>query len=680
MFPPPPRRAPPGPPGLRGALAPLGLALLLLAPTALVAGAAQAQQHSTPIATVLADADGDLVPDAVGDTVVVAGRATVGSGQLHQNWTELFVQDATGGLRLAASSAAPHVAAGDSVVARGLLEHRAGMAQLTDPQYHVVPTTSHEPTAREVDLRDVSLEALEGQLVELRGTVVEEDTLAGVGAFLLLLSHDNLVQVFAYANRAEAIHFGQFDKGDYVRVQGIAAQHDLAEPYNGSYLVYPRNPGDVGRAGLPPSFYRNGLLGFGALLLGALGWAGALRRQVRKRVAELQDSEARYAHLFNAAGDAVLLHADDPNGWILEANAEAARAFGLPRAEFHRRSLRLLAVHEAGPAVERHLTTARLTGEARDTFFLRTSDGRDGGRAIPFEIRTHRIDLDGASVFLSLARDATARLAYEQALLGARFAAERAREEAEEMARLKSALLANMSHEIRTPLTAIIGFAEVLREEVPDEQQEYAKLIAHGGKRLLDTLNSVLDLARLDSGQERLRPEPLDVIEEVRSCARLLQPLVRAKGLALHLHADVQSLPACHDRAALGRVLHNLLGNAVKFTEEGEVRVVVRSTPDALTIQVSDTGIGIEAAFLPKLFTEFKQESEGHARSHEGTGLGLAISKRLVELMGGAITVASRKGIGTAFTVTLPRALPAADAPAGDGAAPAARLSAPVAA
>jgi PAS domain S-box-containing protein len=667
-------------------------AALLLAPVAPAQDRPPPQDRPVPIDSVLADADGDLVPDAVGETVTVAGRATVGSGQLHRNWTELFVQDATGGLRLMASSAAPRVAAGDSVVARGLLEHRAGMAQLTDPEYRVVPAPPREPATRAVDLRDLSLEDVEGRLVELRGTVVEEDTIAGVGAFLLLLSHDNLVQAFVYANRNEPIHFGHFDKGDYVRVRGIAAQHDLAAPYTGSYLVYPRNPGDVARAGLPPSFYRNGLLGFGALLLGALAWAGALRRQVRKRVAELHDSEARYAHLFNAAGDAVLLHADDPNGWVLEANAEATRAFGLPRAEFYSRSLRLLAVPEAGPAVERHLATARLTGEARDTFFLRTCSagaGADGGAAVPFEIRTHRLDLDGASAFLSLARDVTARQAYERGLLDARYAAERAREEAErarreaeEMARLKTALLANMSHEIRTPLTAIIGFAEVLREEVPGEQREYAALIEHGGKRLLDTLNSVLDLARLDAGQERLRPEPLDVIEEVRACARLLQPLVRAKELAFHLHADARALPARHDRAALGRVLHNLLGNAVKFTEEGEVRVVVRSTPDAFTVQVSDTGIGIDPAFLPKLFTEFKQESDGHARSHEGTGLGLAISRRLVELMGGTITVASRKGIGTAFTVTLPRALPeAAEAPpAGDGVAPGVPFAAPAAA
>src|SRR5690606_5197078 len=402
------------------------------------------------------------------------------------------------------------------------------------------------------------------------------------------------------------------------------------------------------------------------------------------------DSEARYAHLFNAAGDAVLLHADDPNGWLMDANDEAERAFGLPRAELYRRSLRLLAVPTAEAAVERHLATARLTGEARDTFFLRTGGEADDD-AIPFEVRTHRLDLDGASVFLSVARDVTARQAYEQGLIEARHVAEharlvaerareeavraheeaeRARREAEEMARLKGALLANMSHEIRTPLTAIIGFAEVLREEVPQEQAEFAALIEGGGKRLLETLNSVLDLARLDGGQERLHPEPLDVIEEVRSCARLLHPLARAKGLALHLHADVQVLPVLHDRAAFGRVLHNLLSNAVKFTEAGEVRVIVRSTHDTFSVEVSDTGIGMDEAFLPKLFTEFKQESEGQARSHEGAGLGLAITKRLVELMGGTIAVGSRKGAGTTFTVTLPRTRPNATPAAGDGAAP----------
>ena len=137
--------------------------------------------------------------------------------------------------------------------------------------------------------------------------------------------------------------------------------------------------------------------------------------------------------------------------------------------------------------------------------------------------------------------------------------------------------------------------------------------------------------------------------------ARLFQPLAAARGLTVHLHANVQTLPALHDRGALGRVLHNLIGNAVKFTEAGEIRLVVSAEPTSVAIKVADTGIGIDAGFLPKLFTEFKQESEGHARSHEGTGLGLAISKRLVELMAGTITVESKKGVGTVFTVTLPR-------------------------
>ena len=122
-----------------------------------------------------------------------------------------------------------------------------------------------------------------------------------------------------------------------------------------------------------------------------------------------------------------------------------------------------------------------------------------------------------------------------------------------------------------------------------------------------------------------------------------------------------------HDRAAFGRILHNLLSNAIKFTDSGRVRVLVRARPETFTVEVVDTGVGMDDAFLPRLFGEFVQASEGHARSHEGAGLGLAITKRLVGLMGGEIAVSSQKDEGTTFAVTLPRTRPDL-APSGDGA------------
>lgn len=238
----------------------------------------------------------------------------------------------------------------------------------------------------------------------------------------------------------------------------------------------------------------------------------------------------------------------------------------------------------------------------------------------------------------------------------ARELAEQAREEAEEMARLKSSFVANMSHEIRTPLTAIIGFAQVLGEEVGPEQRKLVEPIEQSGKRLLATLNSVLDLARLKSEELALAIAPIDVAEEVHELAEMLRKQAGEKGLSLLVHAPVCGVFGLSDRSALNRVLTNLLSNAIKFTEAGRITVSVEETELMVYVRVRDTGRGIGPEFLPKLFEEFSQESTGVTRSHEGSGLGLAISKRLVDLMGGTIDVDSEVGEGSVFTVALPKA------------------------
>ena len=232
-----------------------------------------------------------------------------------------------------------------------------------------------------------------------------------------------------------------------------------------------------------------------------------------------------------------------------------------------------------------------------------------------------------------------------------------AKDQAEEVARLKSTFLANMSHEIRTPLTGILGFADILSDEVTDPQQrEFVDLILKSGQRLLDTLNSVLDLAKLDAGRMELRTEPLGLAETVRETVRLLEPLASGKNLTLTAEIRDEEARAEVDRGAVDRVLTNLVGNAIKFTETGEVRVVVRGTTSHVCLDVIDTGVGIAAEFLPSLFEEFQQESSGAERTHEGSGLGLAITHQLVGRMGGEITVRSQKGKGSVFTVTFPRA------------------------
>ncbi|MDX1530451.1 MAG: PAS domain S-box protein, partial [Rhodothermales bacterium] len=265
-------------------------------------------------------------------------------------------------------------------------------------------------------------------------------------------------------------------------------------------------------------------------------------------------------------------------------------------------------------------------------------------------------------------RDVTDEKAHEAALVEAKEAAEEARvrsEEArraaEDAARLKSALLANMSHEIRTPLTGIIGFAEVLAEEVQGEQGEFARLIGRNGRRLMNTLDSVLDLAQIEAGRYRLVPDVLDLGAAASEAVSLFHLQAEAKGIGLRVEAPATPVRALADASALARVIINLVSNAVKFTSEGAVTVTVRGVEEApghgaAEVRVADSGVGIADAFLPNVFEEFRQESEGEARYFEGSGLGLSITRRLVEMMGGSIAVESEKGIGSTFTVRLPQA------------------------
>lgn len=225
--------------------------------------------------------------------------------------------------------------------------------------------------------------------------------------------------------------------------------------------------------------------------------------------------------------------------------------------------------------------------------------------------------------------------------------------DANELNEMQAAFLSDMSHEIRTPLTSIIGFAEVLSEEDTDNPERFADLIRQSSERLMETVNSVLDLSKLKRGVAEFRPSKVDVCTLLADTVRLFQARADADDIDLCLDTPDEPVHAYLDASSLNRVLSNLISNAVKFCDRGDrVTVELSASTDAVTIRVHDTGPGIRPEFRAKLFEPFQRDD---SLTREGTGLGLTITRRLVDAMSGRIHVDSVYGEGTTFTIHLPR-------------------------
>jgi signal transduction histidine kinase len=244
-----------------------------------------------------------------------------------------------------------------------------------------------------------------------------------------------------------------------------------------------------------------------------------------------------------------------------------------------------------------------------------------------------------------------------------------ARDRAEAADRLKSAFLATMSHELRTPLNSIIGFTGILLQKLAGplnaEQEKQLGMVRGSARHLLELINDVLDISKIEAGELEIRREPFNLRESVDRLMGLVKPMADRKGLALEKELP-ESLPIiASDRRRVEQILLNLLNNGIKFTEVGKVTLAAEllqayrgpgatSAGPGVRLSVADTGIGIDPKDLPTLFRPFRQIDSGLSRRHEGTGLGLAICRRLAELLGGEVSAQSEPGRGSVFTVTLP--------------------------
>ncbi|MEO5656244.1 MAG: HAMP domain-containing sensor histidine kinase, partial [Nitrospiria bacterium] len=227
-----------------------------------------------------------------------------------------------------------------------------------------------------------------------------------------------------------------------------------------------------------------------------------------------------------------------------------------------------------------------------------------------------------------------------------------------ELDRLKSEFLATMSHELRTPLNSVIGFVGMILQgltgDINPEQRKQLSMVYGSAKHLLTLINDILDLSRIESGRMEVVKEDFAVGDVIAEVTESLAPAASQKGLRLLIEAEETRLTMHSDRRKVFQLVLNLVNNAVKFTDRGEVRIACRREGDGVELVVSDTGIGITKENMAQLFEAFRQIDGTPRRRYEGTGLGLYLSRRLAGLLGGTITAESEQGKGARFLVKLP--------------------------
>ena len=370
------------------------------------------------------------------------------------------------------------------------------------------------------------------------------------------------------------------------------------------------------------------------------------RRQIE---ANLQRSETYLKALFDYAPDAYYLN--DLEGRFVDGNHAAEELIGYKKEELIGESflsLQILPIDELETAAG--ILTQSTTGPIGP---VRLTLRRKDGRLITVEIRSMPLELNGQTLILGIARDITERQSFEAQLCEAKEAAEAAN-------RAKSEFLANMSHEIRTPMNGIIGMTELaLQTELTAEQRECLQMVAASGEALVTVINDVLDFSKIEAGKLDLDPVAVEIRDVVDDAVRPLAVRAHLKGLdlAYEVRADVPEVVVV-DPHRLRQVLINLVGNATKFTEQGEVLVSVESerqteTEEYLHFSIRDTGVGIAPEKQQAIFEAFEQADSTTTRRFGGSGLGLTISRKLVEMMGGRLWVESEVDRGSTFHFTV---------------------------
>lgn len=383
---------------------------------------------------------------------------------------------------------------------------------------------------------------------------------------------------------------------------------------------------------------------------GEVYWDGAIRdvtkeRQTLKKIKENEQLLKSINHNINEA-----IYRSINRKGLVYVNEAFVRIFGYSSVE---EVLKLNAIKLYYNANERRILGDELVEKGsisnKEVQFVRKDGTTFWGLLSSITIKRE----DGETYFDGAIRDITEQKEAERQL-------KKAKEQAEEMNRLKSNFLANMSHEIRTPINGIIGLAEVMKEEFSNnkELKIYTELLQQSGNRLLNTITSILDLSKIESKQLNIKTEKVNLHHAISQLIPHLKILANKKSIQLEYQRHISiERNVLIDPIILDQILNNLIGNAIKFTKTGSVVIktnLKRGATEFVSILVIDTGIGISPDFIHDIFSPFKQESEGTKRRFEGTGLGLSLSKKYAEMFGGNIYVESEKGKGSTFELKIP--------------------------